>query len=172
MDKQLIRSFQRQIQAQCEYVLIAANEIDVALNQHRIEHTFYAIQNLLNAAANIAKALWGQGGRLANDRKVLRDSIGVLDASPLKVVTMRNNFEHFDERLDHWWATSARHNCVDFNIVPQNAIAGVDEIDMFRNLDPATGELTFWGQLFNIKELIDEVRRIYPKVLEEANRLH
>ena len=60
---------------------------------------------MLNAGANISKAFWGSGGKLAVERKPLRDSIGIDDKSPLRAVTMRNNFEHFDERIDRWWTS-------------------------------------------------------------------
>ncbi len=52
---------------------------------------------MLNARANISKALWGSGGRLASERAELRASIDVSDDSPLRYVGMRNKFEHFDE---------------------------------------------------------------------------
>ena len=60
---------------------------------------------------------------------------------------MRNNFEHFDERLDRWWKQSARHNNVDMNIGPKDTmIKGVDDIDMFRQFDPGTADITFWDK--------------------------
>jgi len=173
MDRHLLRTFQQQIHAQCDYVLLSAQYLQAALDQRLSPlHVFYAVQNLLTAAANIAKALWGQGGQHAADRQPLRDSIRVADTSPLRVVTMRNNFEHFDERIDRWWNQSSAHNNVDFNVRPEDSIAGVDDIDMFRNFDPATGNLSFWGQPFNLIEIISEVQRIYPKVTEEANKPH
>ena len=171
MDRELLRSFQRQVAIQCRWLLLAARDVNKGLQNKDVNYTFYAVQNLLNAGANISKSFWGQGGRLAAERKPLRDSIGVDDTSPLREVTMRNNFEHFDERLDRWWKQSARHHNVDMNIGPKgNMIKGVDDIDMFRQFDPRTADVTFWGQEFNIKQLVAEVEKILPKVEEEANK--
>lgn len=170
MDTHLLRVFQIQVIAQCRFMLRAADDINNALKVGDINGTFYAIQNCLNAAANIAKALWGQGGKFADQRKPLRDSIGIDDGSPLRQVLMRNNFEHFDERLDRWWKNSKRHNFSDFNIMPANAIAGIDEIDSFRNFDPKTTDLSFWGQQFNLQNLINEVRAILPRLEPEASK--
>jgi len=168
----LLRIFQQQVALQCDFMLRAANEVNVALKSDDMDGIYYAIQNLLNAAANISKALWGQGGKLAADRQELRDSIGIDDKSLLREVTMRNHFEHFDERLDRWWNESPHHNCVDRNLGPRSMIDGVEDIDRFRNFDPVTTDLTFWGQDFNLQKIIDEVRRILPKLREEASKPH
>ena len=54
---------------------------------------------------------------------------------------------------------------IGYNVV---SIAGTDDIDIFRSFDPQTGELAFWGQYFNLQEIVNEVVRIRPKVAEEA----
>jgi hypothetical protein len=100
MDKQLLKIFQEQVRLQCMFLLRAARELNQTLKTKDTESIFFSLQNFLTAGANISKALWGQGGRLHAERKPLRDSIGVHDSSALRAVNMRNNFEHFDERLD------------------------------------------------------------------------
>jgi hypothetical protein len=172
MELMLLRTFQRQVARQCRYLLISADEVTQALQNRNVEHVFYALQNMLNAGANISKALWGQGGKFTEQRKPLRDSIGVEDGSPLKGVTMRNNFEHFDERLDRWWSNSTHHNHADYLIGSPSMINGIQETDKFRHFDPHTWTVTFWGQEFNLQKIIDEVRKIAPKLEEEANKPH
>ena len=172
MDLMLLRLFQQQILFQCKSMLFAAKDIDESLKKKDTTSLFYAIQNLLSAAANISKALWGQGGKFSQKRKTLRDSIGVDDNSPLKNVTMRNNFEHLDERLEKWWKESPRHNHFDLSIMPKSAVQGIDSIDWFRVFDPITADLYFWSQEFNIKDLISEILKILPKLQEEAQKPH
>jgi hypothetical protein len=150
-------------------MILASEELNAALEKRNVLNIFYALQNILNASANISKALWGQRGKFASERKHLRESIGVNDESPLRNVTMRNNFEHFDERLDRWWKESKQHNMADFNL---GAIGGIAEIDSFRCFDPRTSDVSFWGQNFNVQNLIDEVCRILPKLEAEANKPH
>lgn len=169
MEKLLLRVFQRQVAAQCGFILRAEDDLKSALESNDVSGAFYALQNLLNAGANVAKALWGAGGKLGKERKPLRDSVGIADDSPLRNVTMRNNFEHFDERLDFWWKNSKAHNYSDTNLM---TVAGLDETDSFRNFDPATSELSFWGQGFNVKAIVDEVKKIAPKLEEEAQKPH
>ena len=172
MDVMLLRMFQQQVLLQCQFMLLSAHELSAAMVSMDSTRTFYAIQSLLNAAANVSKAFWGSGGRQADDRYDLRDSIGIPEDSPLREVRMRNNFEHLDERLDQWWKESNRHNHVDLSIGPRSMISGIDDIDMFRAFDPRTADLAFWGQSFNIQAIMQEVQRILPKLKEEANKPH
>lgn len=169
----LLRQFQRQAALQCKYVIFSASQLNEGLRINKIDLVFYALQNLLNAGANISKILWGGGGKKFEERKFIRDSIGISDNSPLRQVVMRNNFEHLDERLDRWWETSKRHNHADMNIGPKGRmIAGLDDIDMFRFFDPETTDLTFWGQEFNIQALVSEAEKILPRLEAEANKPH
>jgi len=173
MDLMLLRIFQKQVLLQCQFILFAARDINMALNQHDDTRTFYAIQNLLNAAANVSKALWGPKGKFENERKTLRDSIGVSDTSPLRETLTRNAFEHFDDRLDEWWKQSNNHNYIDLSIGSiRTAISGFSDMDMFRCLNPQTGAVSFRGTDFNLNPVIDEVRRILPKLEEEAAKPH
>ncbi len=170
----LLRAFQRQVKFQCECVLVAAQEIDAALTRHDDHAVFCALQALLGAAANTSKALWGvhKTKKVLAARAFLRASLQVADNSPLHPRDMRNHYDHFDERLDEWWATSKRHNIVDMGIMNRAAIRGIDDIDRFRAFDPQTGDATFAGDDFNIKAIVDEVKRILPIVTQEANKPH
>jgi hypothetical protein len=168
----MLRLFQRQVLFQCRVILMATGDLNEGLTQRDHTVVFYALQNILNAAANISKACWGQKGKYAAEREPLRSSLGITDASPFKDVDMRNNFEHFDERLDRWSRESRSHVHVDFNLgSSRGRISGIDEsIDVFREYDPVTHDLIFWGQSFNIQALVDEVSRILPTAEVEADR--
>jgi len=82
---------------------------------------------------------------------------------------MRNHFEHFDERLDRWWEQSSHHGYVDRNI--GMVTAGIEEINVFRNYFPETGELVFWGDKFNLKAIHDVLFDLYPRLQEEVQKL-
>jgi hypothetical protein len=172
MDLHLLRIFQKQVLVQCEFMRFAAYDLNESLKIRNAKRTFYSLQNFLNATANVSKALWGQNDLRLEERKALRESIGVPDDSPLRVVALRNHFEHFDERLETWWRDSTTHSYIDFNLTPKTTVnnPALKDIDWFRNFDPSTTNVYFWGQQFNVQELIDEVQRILPKLSEEANK--
>lgn len=172
MDPMLLEVFQGQVLVQCEFLLLAAAELDTALEQHNVRRAFYALQSILNAAGNASKALWGQSGEteVAARRKPLRDSIELSDDSPLQSVRVRNHFEHFDNRVDDWWEKSTVRAFVDMNIgIPVGGM-GFGKYDWFRNFDPQTGDLTFWGDQFNIRAIVNEVIQIVPKLKEAIEK--
>jgi hypothetical protein len=175
MDLMLLRTFQFQVQLQCRFVLKASDDIEAAIKQgktrEQVQDIFYSVQNLLNAAANISKALWGPKGKLAAQKEALRDSLGITNDSPLQTPDMRNNYEHFDDRLDLWWKNSNSRTFVDMTVLWSNPdFKGIDPTDRFRAYDPKTGDLSFWGQEFNLKAIVDEARRILPVALEEYGK--
>jgi hypothetical protein len=172
MDIKLIRVFQQQVLFQCECVLSAAQQADAHLRARHLIAVFAALQNLLTAAANASRALWGQTNRaeVAAARAPLRASIGIADDSPLRSVRMRNKFEHIDEYLDEWWSNSPGHNYCDMNIGPVHTSGGLELNETFRSFDPSTGHVWFWGQSFDLRALLKEVERVLPKLREEAEK--
>jgi hypothetical protein len=174
MERELLRQFQIETFEQCKYILIAASNLQRHISIKLYDDLFwYELQNFVVSAANVSKLLWGQGGRLAEQRKPLRDSIQVEDSTPLKPpATMRNHFEHIDERLDRWWESGSR-NQVNRNIGSVvSHVFGFElkEVDRFRGFDPSTGIVTFWGDTYNLVEIVQEVGRIYPLLEIEASK--
>jgi hypothetical protein len=187
MDSFLLRLFQRQVAAQSFAAILASETAQNALNPPAPGGTtdgepvrlpphqdaFWAsVQSCLTAVANISKACWGQDGQHRKQRKPLRQSLGIKGDSPLKPLSTRNNFEHFDERLEVWFATGAHHRHVDRVIGPPNVIGGVADADMFRVFDTSSAEVVLWGERYPLKALMEEVTRIYPIAKAEADKPH
>jgi hypothetical protein len=66
-----------------------------------MEPFWFSLQNLLTAAANISKALWGPGGKWTEERRPFRERLSIPDDSPLQNTDLRNHFEHFDKPIGH-----------------------------------------------------------------------
>jgi len=173
MDLMLLRLFQKETLEQCRYILIAVDQLDRQISNQSYDDVFWReVQNFVVSTANVSKLLWGQGGRFASERVPLRESIEVEDSSPLRPTTMRNHFEHIDQRLDKWWAESTNHNIANRNVGPPSMIVGLQDIELFRAYDPSTGAVKFWGDTYNLKEIAEEVNRIYPLLQTEAEKPH
>jgi hypothetical protein len=178
----LLRIFQSQVRDQCMFLLMSAEAANKAMQNlgaagPRIapdasDLLWFSLQNLLTAAANISKALWGSGGKSAEARRALRESLGVPDDSPLRETILRNHYEHFDERLDKWWQESTNHNYADRNIGPPTMIGGIQSTDNFRTFDPATNIAAFWGDEFNTLALVEAANELYPVAHREASKPH
>ena len=70
-------------------------------------------------------------------------------------INVRNDFEHFDERIDSWVINSKRHNYADKNIMPAGGIKGLDPKDNFRQYDPKTKILYFANREYHIESLYE-----------------
>lgn len=148
-----------------------ARAIQIATEEDSSQELLWvAIQSFLTAVANISKALWGQGGSLSAEREPLRLSLHVDDSSPIKATSMRNNFDHFDDRLDTWWATSKNHLHFDYLVAPGWSVGGMDATDVFRWYDPETTEVIFWGDKYPLATILAEVVRIGEIAEIEASK--
>lgn len=171
MDDRLLEIFRDQVGLQCKFMLRGANDVNLSLQNNDTGGVFYGLQNILSAGANVSKALWGQGGKLAQERKALRDSLQVSEESALKPTDMRNNFDHFDDRLKKWWGSSKHKNYADMNLGPRDAIQGIDPNDFFRNYDPQSKKLFFGGEEIDIQALIHEAQAILSRLKDDPNKL-
>jgi hypothetical protein len=185
MDPRLLFFFQAEVELQCKAVLVAASEIDKALGDlnnswppsepvSESDRVWIAVQNLLAAAANVSKLLWGSGGKAALRRTDLRNSIGVSDSSPLRDKNLRNDFEHFDERLELWHANAGRNFVARIIGGTGSIIAGGDPDAHFQRLDPATGEVAFLAHKGSLVEMVSEANAILsrlPPIIERAKVL-
>lgn len=175
MDLQLLHIFQTQLKLQCDFALMSAKELETSLNAEEKRSfitIFFHLQNLLNAAANIGKTLWGKAnGKYELSRKPLRESVGITDASPLKNTDVRNKFEHIDEYISDWFDSSTSHIFADMNLGNvRGTTSGVNQFKMFRTFDPVTYDVTFLGWTCNIKEVIGEIERILPVLIAELEK--
>src|SRR5215213_7566859 len=168
MDQKILAVFLNQVLIQSKFFLKAADDLDTALNsaeRDSVTNVFFALQSMLTSAANISKALWGQGGSRSNERVALRRLIGISDSSAFRDVTMRNTFDHFDERIEKWWQTSTSRDPIDCAVISTDSVVvNSDPINWFRVFEPDTKQLYFWGQQFDVQRLTDEGQKMPPQL--------
>jgi hypothetical protein len=172
MEKMVLRIFQREVERQCRFGLMAVEELNQALDAHDMDGIWYSIQAFLVATGNISKLLWPPEKRFTKRGAELRKSLSVGDNSPLGPRTFRNYFEHFDERLEEWATSSERHNFADSNVGPPGMIVGLDPEDYLRNFDPVNLTITFRGDVYDMKPIVDSIQVLWQKAKVEAQKPH
>jgi len=160
VDQELLELFRREVERQRRFALIAANNMVEALEERAQDRFWYSIQAFLVAVANVSKLLWGRNEEMAERRVDLRQSLSVNDNSVLQSRTMRNSFEHFNERLERWVEESGPGMVVDSNVMPRGAIAGLDAENYLRNFDPNSWTLIFRDETFELRPLIQAVNQV------------
>lgn len=172
MNTMALRIFQREVERQCKFALIAEQDLNSSLQSHDTDRLWYSIQCFLVAVGNISKILWPSNPALRDRRVDIRESLSVDDDSPLEPRRFRNHFEHFDERLEEWATSSTRHNFVDSNVGPAGAISGIDPNDYLRNFDTSSFAVTFRGDLYILRPVVQAVQVLWQKAAVEAKKPH
>lgn len=88
--------------------------------------------------------------------------------SLLKKRDPRNHLEHFDERLEEWYATSTHHNIIDVSIGPPNIVSG--PIDFMRYFNTTTFAFRFRGDEYEITPIFNEIKSLLQKVDNELDK--
>ena len=163
MDSRLLAIFQDELSTQCKFILLGGRHVNACLEAREPMLTWFSLQGMLISAANASKLLWGSRPQDALERLPLRESVGVTDDSPLRSRRLRNDFEHFDERLEEWFSSSQDHNYLGRNIGDPGGIViqgrGIPD-DRFGHFDPSTTIVSFWERSVSLQEIVTEVERI------------
>jgi hypothetical protein len=155
--------FLAELQLQCYFALFSFDDMNALLNNppgiedmrfynHRIWH---ALHGVLISAANISKILWPHRNYAARGER-LRQQLGVSDDSPLRSRSLRDHFEHVDERIEKW--TGPR---VDLNIGRLEYQAGRPP---FRHFDPSAGAVLFAGERYDLPAVVDAIQHLLQKL--------
>jgi hypothetical protein len=173
MDTMVLRIFQREVERQCKFAIMATQDLNLSLQEPDMDRIWYSVQALLVAVGNVSKLLWPPNPKLTGRGAQLRASLSVSDDSPLAPPRVfRNHFEHFDERLESWATSSERGNFVDSNVGPPGMIAGIDPKDFMRNFDTQNLAVTFRGETYPLQPVADAISELWPKVATEAAKPH
>lgn len=177
MDAFVQRIFESEIADQCRFAIVSALNLNGSLSSLEMPAeslTWYWIQNCLGSAGNISKLLWGKDDQATRaDRLSLRGALGISETATMHIQsrTLRNDFEHFDERLITRFADSnVPKNFVGRNIGPPNmiSIGGMTSDDWFQHFDPAAGVVSFWDRKVDLKAVMAEIQQIHLAVLARA----
>jgi len=174
MDTWVLRIFQKEIERQCKFALIAEQDLKAALPSHEFDRIWYSIQAFLVAVGNISRILWPIKPLLVDRGAEIRKSLFVDDNSPLEPRKFRNHFEHFDERLENWASSSSQspiRGFIDSNVGPPVRIMGCDQNDYHTNFDTTTFAVTFRGDLYVLPPIFKAVNDLWQKAVVEANKL-
>jgi hypothetical protein len=152
----------RALAEELEFAAFAYDELVASL--FHPDEVMRRAQAFLSHAARASRLLWPQPGHGPSARKrlergrMLRDLLGIPDTHPLAIRRLRNDWEHFDERLDE------RIDSFDLNEMIWQVVGGPladDEImRVVRHYDNESKVLTIFGTSEDLKALraaVDDV---------------
>jgi hypothetical protein len=107
-----------------------------------LDDFWFWMQSFLVAAASVSRLLWGTNPKAEARREPLRQALGVDDASPVRDRTLRNHFEHLDERIE---TSAAAGSFVGDSVMPSGSFYHQESMPdrgkaQLRNYDPSPGD--------------------------------
>ena len=150
METHLLRQFQREVERQCQFTMIALQDMEEASANGDGKLFWYSMQNLVVAVGRISRLLWPPDPLFPKRGDELRESLGVGDDSPLKALGFVEHFEHFDRRLETWQVTSEHHRFFDSYTEPLDVLAETAPEDRMRGYDTDRNAVLFNGEAFEL----------------------
>jgi hypothetical protein len=149
----------REIWTQCKFAVIAFNNL-TAKGRRGTDLTFSSAHSFLSHAANVSKLLKANDIASPFAGGVVGDELGITESSPIHDRRLRNNLEHYDERLQKWITDQGpRANIGTYNIGPRSAFQ-ISGLVYVTHYDPATKTFTFVNEDFDLTVLDTEIQRI------------
>lgn len=127
-----------------------------------VEH-WAAIQSILSASANISKILWPVSKKRKARGMHIRELLSIDKNHFLADRSIRNSFEHYDERIEDWFEENDKATYCDLALEAQ--VPGLLMSPKFshRSYDQYTHELKFRDQKINLRELLSELAKLKEK---------
>jgi hypothetical protein len=159
-------------------------------NAKTVNTFWYSVDAFLMSTGNISKTFWPSPwddnpikDKIMRRGQELREILGIKDESMFnaKNRTMRNDFEHFDERLDEWFFQSEKQPVlIDSSIVPYQTIESFKGLSshILRTFDQYSWilhyrkhELDFRKMIVAIQELQTSLDAHVPRFTQNRSRL-
>lgn len=162
IDEFLLRQFEREVERQCQFAMIALQDMEEASTNSDGKLFWYSVQGFAVAVWKVSRMLWPEEPLIADRGSALRESLGVGDDSPLKDRSFIERFEGYDARLEEWHENSDQHRFFDSYTEPLDVLAETHMGDRFRGYDLENEALLFGGEPYYIapvSEALEEVAR-------------
>lgn len=180
MDEFLQKIYLGQVKQECERCFQAIHAMNAIMNKQFEDDFFQPALDLIHHAAAVSRIFWPPGGRNKQNTKraqrrgqFLRDLLVIPAGHAVQNRSLRDHFEHFDERLDDWAETSKNRNIVFRFIGSRNAIGGsaIQDSDIIHHFDPQTKVFSFRGEKFDVQALAHGLDDIFKKATEKLEEL-
>lgn len=184
MEKNREELFIDELKTQVEFALISVKEVNkflTALDTGFPEDAtpfWFNAQNLIVYSGNLSKILWGVNSKderlnkiRKQERKILREKLGISEHSVLKKRYLRNALEHIDEKLEDF--TKKPQMIMNKNFGPVRSMVQIGEsiydISNERNLrhyDQDEKMYYFYGESVNLEKLYKGILQLDKNIKE------
>lgn len=177
----------RELLQQAEYLEFSYLALVEVFNNreldNRVDLAFSQALAMVGAAASMSKILWPPTKNPASRARgrAIRTAMGIDESSLLHDRAVRNDFEHFDERLDEFFK-SGRTNIFDRSLAPAEMLPPGPYFDppagsvgdggaIFRLIDPIAGTIAVLDHSISIDALHGASGDVYRAATERISQI-
>ena len=147
-----------ELDRQIRSTLHANRELRRCLRHHDQDGALFYLDALLRSTAAISRFLWPVRSKYASRGMLLTRLFKVSKRSSLATRGVRNDFEHFDEKIQDW-LDSGNTVVADANIGRAGPLLG-GRVANLRHLDPSTMIASYLDETVRITALVSAARRL------------
>jgi hypothetical protein len=170
METSLLRQFQREIERQCQFAMIALQDMDEASANSDGKLFWYSVQGLLVAAESISRLLWPPNPDASERGAALRENLGVGEDSPLKSRDFVERFLRYEESLEEWHESSEHRRFFDSYTEPLDVLAETPPEDRFRGYQLEENALLFHSETYELAPISQALEELQRKAEEEMQK--
>jgi hypothetical protein len=170
METSLLRQFQREIERQCQFAMIALQDMDEASANSDGKLFWYSVQGLLVAVESISRLLWPPNPDASERGAALRENLGVGEDSPLKSRDFVERFLRYEESLEEWHESSEHRRFFDSYTEPLDVLAETPPEDRFRGYQLERFALLFHGETYELAPISQALEELQRNAGEEMQK--
>ena len=131
------------------------------LNETDHVEVWCSIQSILVASGNVSKVLWPPKKESKRRGMELRKLLKIEDDNILSSRQFRNQFEHYDERIEEWFNKQSSAVYTDLAMNPsQNTFINQTVNRGYNSID---NTLVFRGEILDLNEVLNSLEEILEK---------
>ena len=130
--------------------------------------TLNHLQNIIVQGAALSRYFWPVRKAHCKRGEILRKAFNITNASPLKSRDLRNEIEHFDEKLDSYLADGIVGIILPHYIGPLRESSGVPT-HLFRAFYTDKAVFEILGKRFEINPITEEIARIHTMLSQASS---
>jgi hypothetical protein len=166
----VIETYATEIKLRRNWVLEAARELNSTMEDGQpVTAVIRRAIDMINNAMVIVRILDEEGigarnkERAKERARLIRERWPDLPQPPQGLRNIRNDYEHFEERLDQWAVSSDRKVIADMNFGPE--VGGTEVYENLRRLSGST--LHFWSNSVDLNEVLDWALDVVDVIMKE-----
>lgn len=170
MERSLLRQFQREVERQCNFAMIALQDMEEASANSDGKLFWYSVQGLLVSVERVSLILWPTDPHYPERGAELRQSLDVGNDSPLKDRVFLDRFARFDEQIEEWYAASEHRRFFDSYTEPLDVLAETTPGDRLRGYDMEKNALLLHQEVYYLDPVSHAIEEIQQRAEAETQK--